>query len=112
MREDIKSRFKDSLRRYIKIILEQDDKYSKAIKDALVQRDTFDLKAKKIASDKAKNELNVAKEKLSSVMDSGKEDTSSEQQSVKSAEEKVKSANDNVMATQKKLDATKKGGGV
>ena len=107
-----KVKLKEYLKRYIRTILEQDDKYSKAIKDALIQRDTFDLKAKKIASDRAKNELNVAKEKMISVKDSGKEDTTDEMEMVKNAEEKVKSATDNVMWTQKKLDATKKGGGV
>lgn len=44
-----KVKLKEYLKRYIRTILEQDDKYSKAIKDALIQRDTFDLKAKKIA---------------------------------------------------------------
>jgi len=106
------NKLKEYIKNYINTLMEQDDKYSKAIQDALVQRDTFDLKAKRIASDRAKNDLSVAKEKVISAKDSGKEDTSPEEESVKTAEEKVKSATDNVTAAQKKLEATKKGGGV
>jgi len=107
-----KSQLKESIKSFIKTLMEQDDEFAGKIHAAQIKRDEYDLIAKKVSYDRAKSRLKSAEEQLRSAKNNRKEDVSAEEAAVAAAKKELSSANEMVSAATQKLSGTKKGSNI